>query len=123
MLKWLLFVLAVTAQQAAVLPVDCTPRETTRVWTSVAPPAVITRVAPHWSPAALYPSVQGVIRIDVWVDEHGDVQCAKVVKSIPLGDAAALSAVRQWKFAPARIGGRAIAVVHTVDIRFPNDGV
>ncbi len=123
MLKLLLLVLAVTGQQATVPPVECTPRETTRVWTSVAPPAVITRVAPHWSPAALFPSVRGVIRIDVWVDEHGEVQCAKVVRSIPLGDAEALSAVRQWKFAPARIGGQAIAVVHTVDMRFPNDGV
>jgi TonB family protein len=123
MLKLLLLVLAVTGQQATLPRDDCTPREATRVWTSVAPPVVITRVAPRWPPAALSPSVRGVILLDVWVDEHGEVQCAKVVRSIPLGDAAAISAVRQWKFAPARIGGQSIAVVHTVAIRFPNDGV
>ena len=78
MLKLLLLVLAVTGHQATA-PDDCMPRVGTRVWTSVAPPVVITRVAPHWTPTELYPSARGVILLDVGIDERGDVRCVKVV--------------------------------------------
>jgi len=55
--------------------------------------------------------------LDVWIDNNGDVACVKIVRSIPLNDQAAVDAVRQWKFAPATMGGRPIAVIQEVRVQ------
>jgi len=41
----------------------------------------------------------------------------QVVRSIPINDAAAITAVRQWKFTPALHKGRPIAVVQEVRLQ------
>jgi len=46
------------------------------------------------------------------------VQDARVVRSIPLLDAAALAAVRRWQYARTRINGVAVPVVMTVRVPF-----
>ena len=43
-------------------------------------------------------SVQGVVIIEATVSESGDVVSARVLRSIPMLDLAALDAVRQWKY-------------------------
>ena len=39
-------------------------------------------------------------------------------RSVPLLDAAAVDAVRQWKYAPARLNGEPIPVLITVTVNF-----
>jgi len=90
--------------------------ESTRVWTTIAPAVVKTRVEPSWPNPALN-DTRGTLILDVWIDESGDVACVKIVRSIPLNDQAAVDAVRQWKFAPATTGGRPIAVIQEVRIQ------
>jgi TonB family protein len=58
--------------------------------------------------------------MDVWIDEAGEVKCVKVTRSIPIADTAAVAAVRQWKFTPAKLGDRPVAVVHEVGIFYPD---
>jgi len=36
---------------------------------------------------------------------RGDVVAAKVLRSVPMLDEAAVEAVHQWKYAPARVNG------------------
>ena len=43
---------------------------------------------------------------------------AKVLRSIPLLDTAALDAVRKWRFTPTLLNGKAVAVVMTVTVDF-----
>jgi len=43
---------------------------------------------------------------------------AKVLRSIPLLDAAALDAVRQWQFTPTTLNGQAVPVIMTVTVNF-----
>ena len=43
---------------------------------------------------------------------------ARVLRGHPLLDQAALDAVQQWKFKPARLNGEAIPVVMTVTVQF-----
>lgn len=38
--------------------------------------------------------------LEVLIDENGDVQDARILRSIPLLNQAVLDAVRQWTFAP-----------------------
>jgi protein TonB len=43
---------------------------------------------------------------------------ARLLRSIPLLDAAALDAVRQWEFTPTLLNGNPVPVVMTVTVNF-----
>jgi protein TonB len=44
------------------------------------------------------------------------VKDAKVLRSIPLLDAAALAAVRQWRYEPTLLNGAPVAVITTAAV-------
>jgi TonB family protein len=52
--------------------------------------------------------VEGVVIIEIVVGVDGYVQSARVVKSIPLLDQAALNAAKQLRYAPTIVNGKAI---------------
>jgi TonB family protein len=77
-------------------------------------------VEPEW-PFALLANidVRGYVILDVWIDAEGHVACVKVVRSIPVPGAAAVAAVQQWRFTPARIGSMPVTVVQAVAVPIP----
>ena len=93
---------------------DC-QRQPTRAWTEINHAVVKTRVEPSW-PDPFLNDTEGIIVLDVWIDEKGNVSCVKVTRGIPINDRAAVNAVRQWKFTPATLRGQPIAVVQEVRI-------
>lgn len=62
--------------------------------------------------------VEGTVLLQALVVEDGTVDQVTVVKSIPELDAAAMAAVRQWRFKPARAGGKPVAVWVAVPLVF-----
>jgi TonB family protein len=52
----------------------------------------------------------GVVLVEVRVGSNGRVSDAKVIRSDPAFDQAALTAARQWTFRPARVAGVATAM-------------
>jgi protein TonB len=54
----------------------------------------------------------------VTIDEFGTVGDARVLRSVPLLDEAALDAVRQWAFQPTLLNGVPTPVVMTVTVNF-----
>ena len=46
------------------------------------------------------------------------MQNARVLRSIPLLDAAALDAVKQWQFTPTLLNGVPVPVIMTVTVQF-----
>jgi TonB family protein len=44
-----------------------------------------------------------------------------VLRSVPLLDEAALPAVRQWQYTPAKLNGLPVSVLMTVTVRFALD--
>jgi protein TonB len=46
------------------------------------------------------------------------VVAAKVLRSVPTLDQAAVDAVREWKYTPARLNGEPVAVLITVTVNF-----
>jgi protein TonB len=62
--------------------------------------------------------VQGVVIIEATIGPTGAVQDARILRSIPLLDAAALEAVRQWEYTPTLLNGMPVAVLMTVTISF-----
>jgi TonB family protein len=75
-------------------------------------------VKPVYPAIAQSARVAGVVIIEATIGPDGKVMDAKVLRSIPLLDQAALDAVRQWEYTPTLLNGVPVAVVMTVTINF-----
>lgn len=85
----------------------------------IPPPAPTTpRVPAHRSRDADAAGVTGVVILEIRVDETGAVTDARVLRSIPMLDEAALATVRQWRYAPTIVDGRAVPVKMTAAVNF-----
>ena len=84
----------------------------------VSHPRLVSAVLPVYPPIAQSARVSGTVIIEAIVDEMGRVADATVTRSIPLLDAAALDAVRQWRFEPPRAGGREVRFATPVTVVF-----
>jgi TonB family protein len=62
--------------------------------------------------------IEGSVVLEVRVDEAGQVIDARVVRSIPLLDDAAVAAAKRWRFEPAVIDGRPVPVILTMEMSF-----
>jgi protein TonB len=89
-----------------------------KVGGQVRPPIRIKDVAPVYPAIAQSARVQGDVVIEATIDEEGKVADARVVKSVPLLDQAALDAVRQWEYRPSLLNGVPTPVVMTVTVKF-----
>ena len=94
------------------------PRPVLRVGGNIRPPQKIADVAPHYPPIALVGGVEGVVILEAVIAEDGSVRDVRVLRSIPLLDAAAVEAVRQWRFTPTLLNGEPVPVVMTVTVAF-----
>src|SRR5688572_15496224 len=81
-------------------------------------PKKIKDVPPVYPPLAQSARVSGAVTIEATIGADGKVVDAKVVKSIPLLDEAALEAVRQWEYLPTMLNGVPVPVLVTVTINF-----
>jgi TonB family protein len=82
-------------------------------------PALIHRVDPRYPDLARRAGIQGKVYTKAWVDTSGRVVDAQVVKSDDtILNAAALEAVRQWRFTPAQIAGTAVDAWVVVPFHF-----
>lgn len=81
-------------------------------------PKVIRKVEPVYPEAARKSGIQGIVLLEAKIDEKGDVVAVKVMKSIPELDQAAIDALKQWKYEPVIVEGKAVGIVFTVTIRF-----
>ena len=84
----------------------------------IKPPKRVQEVLPIYPPIARQARVEGTVILEAKTDEQGNVVDAKVLKSIPLLDQAAIDAVRQWRYEPIIISGKARKVLFTVTVRF-----
>lgn len=100
------------------LPTRPRPPAPVRVGSGSFSPRLLTRVEPVYPPQALAAHVEGMVIVEVRVDATGKVAEAKVLRSIPLLDQAALDAVRQWVYAPMCFAGAPIPYIFTVTVPF-----
>lgn len=90
-----------------------------RVGGDIRYPARLVNVDPVYPEAARLAGIQGVVILEALINESGKVQDARIMRSIPMLDAAALAAVRQWEFAPTIVNGVPVKAVMTVTVNFP----
>ena len=89
-----------------------------RVGGKIRPPTKINDVKPVYPALAQAARVSGAVIVEATIGPDGNVIDAKVLRSIPLLDQAALDAVRQWVYTPTLLNGVAVPVVMTVTINF-----
>ena len=89
-----------------------------RVGGAVQAPTKLVDVRPVYPDEARRANVQGVVIIEIVIDTQGRVHDARILRSIPLLDDAALEAVRQWEFTPTAIDGVPVTLAMTVTVSF-----
>jgi len=89
-----------------------------RVGGNVQTPTKVRDVRPLYPQDAQSARISGVVIIEATIDTDGRVYDAKVLRSIPLLDQAALDAVRQWEFTPTLLEGVPVPVIMTVTVNF-----
>jgi TonB family protein len=82
------------------------------------PPRKTKHVAPAYSQEAKDAHAQGAVAIQARVEPDGHISHARVVRSIPLLDQAALDAVLQWEFEPVVIDGEGVTYLLTTTVIF-----
>jgi protein TonB len=92
-----------------------------RLGGEIKPPIKIRDVKPVYPEEALQARVQGTVILEALIDETGKVTNAKILRSIPMFDQAAIDAVLQWEFTPTRVNGVFVPVVMTVTVSFTID--
>jgi TonB family protein len=62
--------------------------------------------------------VEGEVKIQAEINASGRVTSTKIVSGPILLRSAAANAVRQWKYSPAMLDGKAISTQYVVTVRF-----
>ncbi len=89
------------------------------------PPQVVKRVPPEYPRFARLSGMQGSVVLDLELFRDGTVGAVEVVQSLQSGpgglDEAAIKAVKQWVFTPAKSDGKSVAVWVRIPINFRLD--
>jgi periplasmic protein TonB len=87
----------------------------------VSDPTLVHEVKPNYTVDAMRAKIQGVVVMDVQVRADGtvDPDHIRITRSLDGGlDREAVTAVRQWRFRPSTLLGRAVASRVTVELAF-----
>jgi periplasmic protein TonB len=99
-------------------PPPAPPLKPVRVGGQIQTPALVERIAPDYPQLAVAAHLEGTVILEATVDEGGRVQDARVLRSIPLLDSAALDAVRRWRYSPLMLNGVPQPFILTVTVSF-----
>jgi protein TonB len=81
-------------------------------------PKKIVHVPPVYPIIAQQARDEGVVILEAIIDERGNVDRIKVLRSKPLLDQAAIDAVRAWKYTPTTLNGVPVQVLMTITVTF-----
>jgi len=84
----------------------------------IKPPKPVKRVDPVYPEEARKAGVEGIVILEAKADEQGNVVDARILRSVPALDKAALDAVKLWKYEPLVIDGKPRQAIFTVTVRF-----
>jgi len=79
---------------------------------------VLKSVPPVYPAFARSSHVEGDVALDAFIDANGNVTELQVVSGPPILRQAAIDAVRQWKYDPARLDGRPVPIHLGLTVRF-----
>ena len=79
----------------------------------------LSRPSPKYTPEAENAGIEGKVRLELKVNERGEVETAKVLQGLGFGlDESAIQTVKRWQFRPATLCGKAVAATFVVSVLF-----
>ena len=82
------------------------------------PPRLLKQTRPVYPQEAFIKKIEGVVMLEIVIGIDGKVGRARVLRSIPQLDSAAIQTVRQWVFSPAIKGGRPVSTIANAPVSF-----
>lgn len=118
-----------TAHNASWFPEPCDPNDLHvahgdifHVHNELQNPKKLSTAPPHYTEEARTQKIQGVVILQVVIDELGDVVAMRVLKGLPGGlTESAMAAVKQWKFEPAMLDDEPVKVFYNLTVNFRLD--
>jgi TonB family protein len=93
---------------------NCPDKYVARVGGADEAPVLVRRIDPVFGAGAL----KGIVIIETVITRGGDVCAARVLRGLGNAvDEAALTAVRQWKFVPAKKAGKPVQAAYNLTVR------
>jgi protein TonB len=102
--------------EAAAAPVA--PPQPIRVSSSVQAARIVHRVMPIYPPLARTARVSGTVRLQAIIAADGSIVELNVISGHPLLIAAAVDAVKQWRYRPTELGGKPVPVDTQIEVNF-----
>ncbi|HUG38566.1 MAG TPA: energy transducer TonB [Candidatus Limnocylindrales bacterium] len=94
------------------------PPAAVRVGGQIKEPKKLKNVSPVYPDIAKQARVQGIVILECTISPQGRVTDVKLLRGIPLLDAAAVDAVKQWVYSPTLLNGVPVPVIMTVTVNF-----
>jgi TonB family protein len=79
---------------------------------------LVSRVEPVYPEDAKHQGIQGAVKLHAIIDRHGAVQNLQSVNGPSVLVAAAMNAVRQWRFSETLLAGQSVETEEDIDIVF-----
>jgi len=89
-----------------------------RISQGVATGLLITKVQPVYPPEARQARIQGTVLLKALINQAGDVTTLDLVSGHPMLAPAAIEAVKQWKYKPFLLDGKAADVETEITVNF-----
>ena len=99
-------------------PVQAAPSGPVIVGGNIRRPMRTRYVPPQYPDLARAAKIEGVVIIEATIGIDGRVEQARVLRSKPLLDDAALAAVRAWEYTPTLLNDRPVPVIMTITVQF-----
>jgi TonB family protein len=94
------------------------PGKVSELSPAAAQDSLVHRVEPEYPQEARRQKIQGSVVLDVQIQPDGAVQDVRVVSGPPELAQASTNAVRQWRFKPRLVNGRAVTMQTTITLNF-----
>ena len=94
------------------------PKATVVIHCGPATAVMLRQVRPIYPAEARASGIQGVVRISLLVSSDGVPESLRLVSGPPELVNASLDAVRQWRYRPFKLNGKAVPVEATVNINY-----
>lgn len=82
------------------------------------PPKLLKQTRPQYPQDAFIKKIEGVVELAVVIETDGKIRRARVVRSVPLLDAAAIQTVKQWVFSPGMKHGQPVPTPANIPVTF-----
>ncbi len=94
------------------------PPKVIRVSSGVSQGNLIRKTQPNYPPLARQARIQGTVLMEATISADGTIENLRVISGHPMLIAAAVEAVKQWRYRPYLLNGQPVEVQTTIQVNF-----